>query len=177
MTRLFIALEIPSPVKEQLSRLAPKDKHLKAQNQPHITLHFIGKVSDIVASSICSALNQIELNCYTQEISGVGAFYRGNTAHTLWAGVGKCNGLNTLHSAIGDSLSSLGIELDKRDYKPHITIARLRSSQEKYAQAYISNHDGFKASFSVKRFCLYSYLFEQDKPIYTKVQEYNLINY
>mgnify|MGYP000016101066 CR=1 FL=1 len=177
MTRLFTALEIPDPVKEELSRLEPKGNNIKVQNQPHITLHFIGKVSDIVASSICSELNNIELNCYTQAISGVGAFYRGKTPHSLWAGVDKCNGLNTLHSAVGSSLSKLGIELDKREYRPHITIARLRSSNEKYVQSYISNHENFKTSFSVKRFCLYSYVFEQGKPVYTKVQEYNLINY
>jgi len=175
MTRLFTALEIPGPVKEELSRIEPKDDNVKLPVQPHITLHFIGNVSHIMASSICSELKNVESNCYTQKISGVGAFYRRKAPFCLWAGVDKCNGLNALHSAVGCSLGRLGLDLGKREYKPHITIARLKSSNEKYVQSYISNHANFKASFSVKSFCLYTSEFEQGKPVYTKMQEYNLL--
>jgi len=175
MTRLFIALEIPDSVKEELSRLEPKGNNIKVQAQPHITLHFIGNVSHAMASSICSELHNVESRCYAQKISGVGAFYRGKTAHCLWAGVEQCHGLIALHSAIASSLTRLGLEVDKRDYKPHITIARLKSASEKFVQSYISSHGDFKASFTVKRFYLYSSNSEQGKLVYTKVQEYNLL--
>jgi len=175
MTRLFTALEIPGRVKEELSRIEPIGDNVKLAVQPHITLHFIGNVSHIMASSICSELKNVESTCYTQKISGVGAFYRRKAPFCLWAGVDICNGLNALHSAVGCSLGRLGLDLGKREYKPHITIARLKSSNEKYIQSYISNHANFKTSFSVKSFCLYTSEFEQGKPVYTKMQEYNLL--
>ncbi len=161
MMRLFTALEVSGQVKTELSKLEPQGNNVKVQKQPHITLHFIGNVPLQMANSICSELKNVQSHCYTQKVFGVGAFYRGKAPHCLWAGVDKCKGLIALHSAVGVYLARLGIETDKREYNPHITIARLKSSSEKYAQSYISSHGDFKTSFSAKNFCLYSSAIEQ----------------
>lgn len=155
MPRLFTALDIPSNVKNELSALAPIDRGVRLQNHPHITLRFIGNVSDAMASSICDALEDVEQNAYTQVLSGVGAFTRGNASHILWAGVTKCSGLLSLHSSISNSLVTLGHALEQREYTPHITIARLKKPNQEIVRSFISDHANFGASFDALSFGLF----------------------
>ena len=174
MTRLFTALDIPGSIKTELARLAPEGDFVKIQRQPHITVHFIGHVSDELALDISSELNTIDLMAYDQEIEGVGVFTKGRPPHILWAGVRKCAGLMNLHAAIGDCLTEVGLKLEDRDYTPHITIARLKRRSPELVELYLSAHRGFSASFRVSSFGLYSSEFKEGKLIYRKIQEYKL---
>ena len=175
MTRLFTAIDIPRNIKTDLARLEPDGDSLGIQSQPHITLHFVGHVSDELALDISSELNTIELAAYNQEIEGVGAFTKGRPPHILWAGVRKCAGLMNLHTAIGDSLTKVGHKIEDRDYTPHITIARLKHRSPELLELYLSANSGFSASFRVNSFRLYSSEFKEGKLIYRKLQEYKLI--
>jgi 2'-5' RNA ligase len=172
MTRLFTALDIPDSIKGDLARLEPEGDFVRIQSQPHITLHFIGHVSDDIALAISSEFNNIELRAYDQEIEGVGAFTKGKPPHILWAGVSKSCGLMNLHAAIGDSLTEVGHKLEDREYTPHITIARLTRPSPELVESYLSAHGSFKASFRVSKFGIYSSEFIEGKLIYRKLQEY-----
>jgi 2'-5' RNA ligase len=112
---------------------------------------------------------------YNQKIEGVGAFTKGRPPHILWAGVRKCAGLMNLHAAIGDCLTEVGHKIEAREYTPHITIARLKRRSPELVELYLSAHSGFKASFRVRSFRLYSSEFKEGKLIYRKLQEYKLI--
>jgi 2'-5' RNA ligase len=175
MTQLFTALDIPDSIKTELARLEPEGDFLKIQSHPHITLHFIGHVSDEIALDISSELNNIELAAYNQEIEGVGVFTKGRPPHILWAGVRKCAGLMNLHAAIGDCLTEVGLKLEDRDYTPHITIARLKHRSPGLVALYLSAHSSFKASFRVSSFAIFSSEFIDGELIYRKLQEYKLI--
>jgi 2'-5' RNA ligase len=174
MTRLFTAIDIPDSIKADLARLAPEGDSIRIQRQPHITLHFIGHLSDEMALDISSAFNTIKLRAYDQEIEGVGAFTKGRPPHILWAGVRKCAGLMNLHAAIGDSLKEVGHKIEDRDYTPHITIARLKRRSPELLELYLSAHSGFSASFRVNSFRLYSSEHIEGKLVYRNLQEYKL---
>ena len=174
MTRLFTAIDIPDHIKTDLARLEPEGDSIRIQSHPHITLHFIGHVSDEIALDISSAFNNIEVMAYNQDIEGVGAFTKGKPPHILWVGVRKCAGLINLHAAIGDTLAEVGHKLEGRDYTPHITIARLKRRSPGMVELYLSAHSSFKASFRVSSFGLYSSEHEDGKLIYRKLQEYKL---
>jgi 2'-5' RNA ligase len=174
MTRLFTALDIPDSIKTHLARLEPEGDFVRIQSQPHITLHFIGHVSDEIAVDILSAFDGIEVAAYNQEIEGVGAFTSKKPPHILWAGVSKCDGLMNLYAAIGDSLAKVGHKLEGRDFTPHITIARLKRPSPELVELFLSDHSSFNASFRVSSFGIYSSEFIDGELIYRKLQDYKL---
>jgi len=174
MPRLFIAIDIPESINKVLPELQLRSKGVLPQTQPHITLHYIGEVSEEVSVSIKNELNSINTSEFDQLISGVGAFTEGKTPHYFWVGVDKSHELLSLHKQIGHALQSSGLDLEKRSYKPHITIARLDTNNKSLVEQVISDHQGLKQTFKVSSFTLYKSELIEDKPKYTKLQVFNL---
>lgn len=177
MPRLFTALDIPDEIQHQLSTLMPRDSNIRPQNQPHITLHYIGNTSDPISNAIHLKLLKIKSNTFHQNLSGVGIFAKKKNRHILWSGVEKCDGLVTLHKAIGRALLSIGLTLEKRNYHPHITIARLSKPNKILETSYLESHATFKAEFDVTSFSLYASESQEGRIRYTKLHEYTLYNY
>jgi len=79
--RLFVALEIPPAVRENLAALirdlraiAPQPKWVRAENL-HITLKFIGEVADTKLEAIRQALGKVRSEApVTLDFRGLGFF-------------------------------------------------------------------------------------------------------
>lgn len=172
--RLFTALEIVADARDALLSLEPIDSAALLQDQPHITLRYIGDVSEAMASAISKELRDIRLTRFAQTISGVGAFYCQEAPNYLWAGVDKSAELTALYNAIGSALLKLGVEAEQREYVPHVTLAKLHSSDHQRVEAYIAKHANFDVSVNVNYFCLYASERVNGKSVYKKLEEYKL---
>ena len=93
----------------------------------------------------------------------------------LWAGVEKSPKLIALYDEIGSTLMKLGLEGERREYVPHITIAKLYSSDHQSVESYISKHENFDISANVNCFCLYATELAGGKSVYKKMEEYKLL--
>lgn len=125
---MFIAIDLPKPVGWELCRLVadpPRGVRPVRPAQVHLTLHFLGEVDDEGQASLCKSLAQVRYEPFLIAIRGTGVFPPRGRPTVLWAGVAESARLAELHAAIGTAIESCGLEVERRTYVPHITLARL----------------------------------------------------
>ena len=96
----------------------------------HITLTFLGDVprEQIARISETLRLSTAGSEPLDLEISSAGAFPRADRPRVLWAGVGRGReSLVRIQDRVAGSLETeYGFEPERRQYHPHITVARAR---------------------------------------------------
>ncbi len=178
MPRLFIAIQIPQNIQAELVKIQPlkmEGIRLTPPNEMHLTLHFIGEVSDSISEAIRSQLNSVSSGTFKLQLDGAGCFRDNGFPRFLWAGVKVSTELIRLRKAIGEVLTSLEIKLEDREYKPHLTLARLANLSEEIAKDFLEKHLSFGANFEVASFALYSVVRTDSEFQYVKLENYNLV--
>lgn len=133
MVRLFTALDFPPEVRERLrepqavlkkssARLALVDPSLI-----HMTLKFIGEVSDEKAVLIGAALRTIPCESFGITIMGIGA-NNSRQPRVIWCTISDGGKSAALHELIETALVPLGIPREDRPFRPHATLARVKQS-------------------------------------------------
>ncbi len=176
MIRLFVGLEIPESLRQRLAMLhggVPGAKWQSAE-QMHLTLRFVGDVSEAMATDIDDALTTIRAPSFDMEIAGVGEF-GGKMPRALWAGVRSDEELQHLHRKIDAILRRLGMPPDERKFSPHVTLARLKNAPRAKVMEFISHHALFAdGSFRVEQFVLFSSQLGSGGSVYHVEREYGL---
>ena len=134
--RLFVALEIPSEVREKLAALGEelrkmeppstrsRARWVRAQNL-HVTLKFIGEVPAEKGEAICATLREVRSSQQLElRFCGLGFFPGEKRPRVLWAGMEASANLVPLAAEIEARLGKLGIPHEKREFSPHLTLAR-----------------------------------------------------
>lgn len=158
MIRLFTALEIPDEVAEKLIPLQRGLEGARWIERPdfHITLRFMGDVPEDVANDIDEALSDIPVHPFEIELEGLGEF-GGKHPHTLYAGVKPSDPLAILQGRHESAMRRVGLKPEKRNFTPHVTIARLGRVETGAVYDFIRANSPFAApSFTVERFTLFS---------------------
>jgi 2'-5' RNA ligase len=171
--RLFVGIDLPPPLKLQLSLLAvglPGAKWVDPGNH-HLTLRFIGEVDEGEAADIDAALAQIRAPRFDVTLATVGHF----GLRMLWVGVERNAALQHLHEKIESALGRLGYPPEERRYTPHVTLARLKGMNEGKLTEYLSQHALFRAApFPVERFNLIASYLTKSGAIYEDQADYDL---
>ena len=131
--RLFLAIELPDPVREHLrevrSRLEsalPKVAYTRQENL-HITLKFLGDVDPKRVGDITDSLARISVSPIELAAERVECFpARGPIRVVTSAMAGTLPPLRALVEAIEQRCKFLGFEREQRAYKPHVTLGRAR---------------------------------------------------
>lgn len=135
--RLFTAITFEQDIKDSLYEvinllrpLTVKGSFTLKENL-HLTLNFIGETSDLESVKLAMerAVSNTDLDILNISISGFGRF-KSREGDICWLGVQKDEHLLRLQRELSDQLNATGLELEKRDYTPHLTLAR-RVSFEK----------------------------------------------
>ena len=109
---------------------APKARWVRPENL-HVTLHFLGDVSDVDVAALRRALpSTVEASRpFLLTFRGVGAFPSAKRPRVLWAGVDPVpDGLVDLHGRLAVALTEQGFDTaDERAFKPHVTMARFNA--------------------------------------------------
>ncbi len=92
------------------------------KNNLHLTLRFLGEVPPGKLKSICDAMAEISAQAFGLEIKGAVMFNKSGIAAAKVGGDTKS--LCALHKSVETALEKIGFEKDKRQYRPHITLAR-----------------------------------------------------
>lgn len=139
--RLFAGVELAEPVRRHAAAAADAlRRHLHraapgltarwvAPENLHITVWFIGEVSEPEADAIGGALGSTPIPQAPFDVSpaGCGAFPPAGTPRVFWIGLRQGQGaLTALHAEVGRRLQPLGILPEKRPYSAHLTIARVK---------------------------------------------------
>lgn len=97
---------------------------MRAENL-HVTLKFLGEVADGNVDEVRSALGVIRSgNAISLEFRGLGFFPNEKHPRVFWAGMEAPPNLKTLAGDIEGAMGKLGIPREKREFSPHLTLAR-----------------------------------------------------
>jgi RNA 2',3'-cyclic 3'-phosphodiesterase len=184
--RLFVALEIPESVRENLAAIrnnfSPVDPIVRwvPQQNFHVTLKFIGSVPPEKLPPIIEALRRVSLADHVQlRIRGVAWFLNAKSGAMLFATVEDSTPLTALATAIDQQLQHLGFTPEDRTFMPHLTLVRagrdtLASSQialRDLAEQYRQYDFG---SVTPEEFHLIESKTLSTGPIYSKLQSFPL---
>ena len=157
--RLFVGIGMPAPIQDRLRRLRsaiPGARWIDQENL-HLTLRFIGEVAGPEAEDIDLALSRIDAPAFDLTLRGLGHFENGGEPSALWADIAPCPALTVLQEKVDSALRRAGIRYDKRNFRAHVTLARLRSSPIGRVRSFLRDRAAFTADpFLVDRFTLFS---------------------
>ncbi|HEX2886146.1 RNA 2',3'-cyclic phosphodiesterase [Vineibacter terrae] len=179
MPRLFVALPLPEDVADDLATLQEgiPDAAWVPSDNFHVTLAFIGSVDGGLQRDIAEALGTIDGPVLDLEIAGVDHFVEGRTPKVLYATVAPNPGLLRLQEKVSTVLRGEGVTLDRRKFRPHVSLARFNRRAEMghhIAQFAASNNLRRFGPFEVDCFRLYASHTRPDGAVYTVEAEYPL---
>jgi 2'-5' RNA ligase len=158
MPRLFTAIEIPEPIRLHLSLIrAPLGgaKWIEPENM-HITLRFAGDIDGRTADELVSGLAAVRARPFSVSIQGVGSF-GGREPKVLWAGVEAGEELDALYRANERAARGAGLEPEGRNFKAHVTLARMRGGRQQAVARFLEENGGLRTEpFVATRFVLLS---------------------
>ncbi len=134
--RAFIAVEIDKTNKQRLSKLisdlkkSNTDIKWVSEHQMHLTLKFLGNIEQDRVQVISDALKSIADNFkgFDIRLSKIGAFPNLRRPRVIWLDIDKgAEELKSLSSKIEIELEKIGFKKEKREFKSHLTLGRVRS--------------------------------------------------
>ena len=132
--RTFIALELSEPLKEGILALGSslKGRGVRAswvkRGAMHLTLKFLGDVEEGALEGLSRAVRRAASGTppFRFETTELGAFPSPRRPRVIWLGVEPNEALFDLAEAVERELSELGFPRERRPFRPHITIGRIR---------------------------------------------------
>ena len=136
--RLFFAVELPREVREaaaaHAARLRRDFPEVRASwprpESLHLTLKFLGEVAAPRVESLARAgeAAAADFAPFALTVEAAGAFPPRGAARVLWLGVSDDAGrLSKLQQRLEDECAAAGFARESKPFRPHLTLARLRS--------------------------------------------------
>ena len=176
MTRLFIAIRPPPPIRALLlgAMGGVAGARWQRDDQLHLTLRFIGEVDRHGRDDLDAALAAIRHPAFDIAVQGLGTFDHRGRIDTLWAGVAPHAPLRILHNKVDQAVLRAGIPPDRRQFAPHITLARLNRSSGPVDAMLRMRGDLSSPVFRVDQFRLYESVLTPDGAHYAPLALYSL---
>lgn len=128
LVRTFVAIDFPEELHNKIADIQSKfdafnfkfvDPHIV-----HITMKFLGDISDDRIAEISNALDLVKCKPFEAHIRGLGVFPKPNSAKIIWLG---CDGdFDKLYELVNNSLSSFEFETKHHHFIAHATLARVK---------------------------------------------------
>ena len=179
--RLFVALEIPSEVRENLAALLDslrsisKDPRWVRPQNLHVTLKFLGEVAEAKVEDIRNALREIRSEqVATLDFRGLGFFPNEKHPRVFWAGIEASANLKTIAANIDGPMEKLGIPREQRPFSPHLTLARFERPglPEALRQAIAANMELAFGSLQTNEFHLIQSELRRSAAEYTTLERF-----
>jgi len=181
LTRSFIAIEVSEGARAQIGELL---KDLRQEPgiavrwvEPrlvHLTLVFLGEVTQgfLVSARLRLADAAKRHPRFALQLKGLGAFPHPRRARVVWVGTEEGREEACLLQAdVAASLRSIGFQLEKRPFSPHLTIGRLRVPGD--VSRVVTAH--FESErFGIARVVLFRSVLGPKGPSYTSLAEFPL---
>lgn len=160
--RTFIAIEIDSIALNELLRIRDEifsdlDIKFEPKEKIHITIKFIGDIDDAQIPELECELQKVaeSISSFNLKFSKFGLFKKHGIPSILWAGINESNELCNLHFEVQKILTKLGFEIEKRKFKPHLTLLRFKKEKVISNINSILNKNISQIKFGVSVFTLF----------------------
>ncbi len=137
MIRCFVAVTLPDEIRSALARVIGRlQNQLPAgrvrwvtPERLHLTLVFLGDTPPERLAAVQTSLAQVARRQagFRLTVAGLGCFPHCRRPRVIWAGLaGDLAAARALKEALDAGLEPLGWTPDKRAYRPHVTLGRVR---------------------------------------------------
>jgi len=133
--RTFIAFELPTAViallrgvQQKLKRFKLRARWVRPENI-HLTLKFLGDIQhgDVDRIGVAMADAVSEFAPLSLAVKGTGVFPGIKRPRVIWVGIGgDTQALLALQNRLEEKLAPLGFPLEKRAFKAHLTLGRIK---------------------------------------------------
>jgi RNA 2',3'-cyclic 3'-phosphodiesterase len=184
--RSFLAFELPEGIKKTVARVSGEIRHtgldarwMKPENI-HLTVVFMGniKADDIghlggEAGNVCSVYGTFDI-----AIKGMGCFPNRQRPRVLWMGLdGNLGRMSRFRDDLQKSLKAFGIKEERRGFKPHLTLARFRSTRKigSKLEEILKVYDALESPYeSLIELHLFKSELKPEGAVYTKLKSWPL---
>jgi 2'-5' RNA ligase len=185
--RTFIAVKASQRVTNNAAKVVGRlaatcDKYRWVEPENlHVTLNFVGDVVDVEIPELCKLIKTAiqPHESFEMSLQGVSGFSSAQEPRVLWIGVdeGK-EALTSIYKSLEEVLHHWGVNKDRNEYVPHITLGRLarggRWNDELLALVHkLRHHDG--GFCHVDEVIIYSSYLERSGPTYTPMARVKLM--
>ena len=143
--RAFVAIDLPDNIRAALNTKQAELRDSLATMNPapvnpdaeirwtkpeaiHLTLKFLGEIPQARIGQVIESLSTIgAFESFPVEVKGFGFFPGCSRPQVFWAGVEAPPALAQLARAIDEAMEKIGFAPEKRNYNPHLTLARFKS--------------------------------------------------
>ena len=179
--RSFIAVEVSD--KEVMGRILTFQKAIADTNADlklveaeniHITLRFLGEIPASMVEKISGGLKKIQFSPFEVEFREVGVFPSLRRINVVWIGIHSgVIELIDIFNQIESRLKELGFRPDARGFRPHVTVARVRSARnkERLAEVILGMRDEKFGTMLVDSVKLKKSILTPKGPIYSTLYE------
>ena len=177
--RAFISVDVEASDKlwefEERIRNCNASLKMVDMGNIHLTLKFLGETDEGLVDSIAEimALSVEGIEPFTMGLRGTGAFPNENYMKVVWVGLENTEALATIARTLERELSKLGFKREKRGFRPHITVARVKGPKNKSRLAGVLREyrDDVFGSQTVECIRLKKSVLSREGPTYTTVKE------
>ncbi|SHJ81819.1 2'-5' RNA ligase [Tangfeifania diversioriginum] len=182
--RTFVAVKVePSPVlQETMKDLKQKlaGEHVKwvAPNNLHLTLKFLGDTLPSQVDEIGEELNQAAkmFSAFTFRLNGLGFFKNQGMPRVLFVPVKEGEIVQQLAAEIDSRLAKLGFYAEKRPFKPHLTLARIKylNNKKAFYEAVEKYRSAFMQTADINELVFYRSILKPHGPEYKSIAKIDL---
>lgn len=176
--RTFIAINFEEDVINNLYKSVGKiRKELEAlgyvvkwvpKENCHLTVRFLGEVSTTKLEEIKGAISKLELLQFRLVLKDLGVFPEYRNPRVLWAGIeGEVEKLYSLYKKVSEALKVIGILPEDREFRPHLTIGRVKIKGRGDIRGIFEKHSANWGSSKIRELVLYESKLLPEGPLYT----------
>ena len=179
--RVFIAIELPEGVRRKLGEIEKKLRPTTSSarwvspDSIHLTLKFIGEVSEARLQDVDQALEGLTWRPFQVAVHGVGFFPGPRSPRVLWAGL-TASTMEDLAREIDARMERFGFDREKRAFRPHLTLARARDARldAQLVESAKKFEEADCGTFMVDRCFLFQSTLKPTGSVYAKLKEFVL---
>ena len=181
--RCFVGIPLPKHYQQGLGEISQEwDKKLDSkvawtkQGNWHLTLYFLGEISEGDVDEVKARLEEVNMEKFYLQAKGGGFFPPNREPRVIWLGVHKgSRECIDLASRVENALLPLGFEKRKKEFKPHLTLGRVKKNKKdnwRYLQKYLNEIHW--SEVPIESFVLWKSDLTPQGPVYKQIQEYSL---
>lgn len=182
--RLFIATSFPDAVMRELndrvarvkSRLPPSP-WVRPESQ-HLTFAFLGEQKEELLGKleplVCQQLSAV--GRFEGRLRGCGFFPNSRRARVAWVGVTPDEKFLEIAEAVRRAVKAAGVQLDGAEFRPHLTLCRIRDSWPPACiEIYNSSFSKLESEpFPIDHVTLYSSQLNPSGAVHTPLRQFPL---
>lgn len=181
--RAFIAIDLPDSLhaalaeSQQAFRKTAGDASWTRPEGIHLTLKFLGEITDAQTRQVVEALGQLGPSTpFPVEVKGFGFFPTAERPRVFWAGVVAPPALAELAGRIEGLLEKAGFAREDRPFSPHLTLARFKipRPQPALVAAAMTRSAASLGKFEASEFFLFESKLSSQGAQYRKVMRFPL---